>query len=214
MDALYLRLSNRNTGIGQDHGHPQGSNGRPEFRIPYMVPGVVLVLLGLLWYGWSAYARVHWVSVDADAVVFTVGSLIVSQALFAYQKTVRDEPPMCLAEGLACLLLSHISTLMELREDILRNLGVCPGRRPAKFVEAGVEPAIYVLVDWAVLAGELLEHALLCLGFNFRRSSVFVRSCFDHFLEDSTDQTRLGEPTPSEESPDAASPKILRKYIC
>ncbi|KAK0648542.1 major facilitator superfamily domain-containing protein [Cercophora newfieldiana] len=72
MDAIYSRLS-------------RGKNGRPELRIPYMVPGVLLIPAGLLWYGWSAQARVHWASVDAGAVVFTVGSLIVSQALFAYQ---------------------------------------------------------------------------------------------------------------------------------
>lgn len=75
MDALYSHLCKR-----------EGTKiGRPEFRIPYMIPGVILVPAGLLWYGWSAQARAHWANVDGGAVLFAMGSFISSQALFAYQ---------------------------------------------------------------------------------------------------------------------------------
>jgi MFS family permease len=71
MDALYARLCKQGRGC-------------PELRIPHMVPGVLLVPVGLLWYGWSAFATVSWVVVDIGAVVLTVGGVFVTQALFAY----------------------------------------------------------------------------------------------------------------------------------
>ncbi|MCJ1299263.1 hypothetical protein MMC08_002055 [Hypocenomyce scalaris] len=35
--------------------------GSPEYRIPMMFIGALLPPIGLLWYGWSAQARVHWI---------------------------------------------------------------------------------------------------------------------------------------------------------
>ena len=34
---------------------------KPEHRLPLMVPGAVLVPVGLFWYGWSADAKTHWI---------------------------------------------------------------------------------------------------------------------------------------------------------
>jgi len=49
-DKLCLRLSQR------------GSGGwKPEHRLPPLLPGSLIVPLGLLWYGWSAQAKVHWI---------------------------------------------------------------------------------------------------------------------------------------------------------
>ncbi|KKY15426.1 putative mfs multidrug transporter [Diplodia seriata] len=36
------------------------SPGRPEYRIPLMLPGGLLVPLGLCVYGWSAFYHLHW----------------------------------------------------------------------------------------------------------------------------------------------------------
>ncbi|KAI0818154.1 major facilitator superfamily domain-containing protein [Xylaria sp. FL0064] len=58
--------------------------GKPEYRIPYMLPGILLLPSGLFWYGWSAQRHYHWVVVDIGAAVFTMGSFIYSQALTAY----------------------------------------------------------------------------------------------------------------------------------
>lgn len=45
-DRVYAWLKKRSNGVG-----------RPEFRCPTMVPGAMLVVIGLFWYGWSAEAR-------------------------------------------------------------------------------------------------------------------------------------------------------------
>ena len=75
MDVVYRRLRDRSP----------DKKGRPEFRIPWLVPGVILSPAGLFWYGWSAEHGVSWVMVDAGAFVMTLGSFTVSQACMAYQ---------------------------------------------------------------------------------------------------------------------------------
>jgi MFS family permease len=61
------------------------NDGVPEYRIPYLVPGVFLLPAGLVWYGWGAAYKAHWILVDIGTVVFTLGSFIASQAVMAYQ---------------------------------------------------------------------------------------------------------------------------------
>ncbi|CAN9444665.1 unnamed protein product [Alternaria alternata] len=56
----------------------------PEFRIPYMVPGMVIMPAGLFWYGWSAERTLHWMMVDIGVIIFTLGSFIVNQATIAH----------------------------------------------------------------------------------------------------------------------------------
>lgn len=75
MDVIYRRLRDRSP----------DKQGRPEFRVPWTVPGVVLLPLGLFWYGWSAEHGVSWVMVDVGAAVFALGCFITSQSLLAYQ---------------------------------------------------------------------------------------------------------------------------------
>jgi MFS family permease len=41
-----------------------GGETQAEYRVPMLVPGVVLVPVGLLWYGWAAEQRLHWIVPD------------------------------------------------------------------------------------------------------------------------------------------------------
>ena len=38
-----------------------GGQGRPEFRLPVLTIGALLVPVGLFWYGWSARSTIHWI---------------------------------------------------------------------------------------------------------------------------------------------------------
>ncbi|KAF9482341.1 multidrug resistance protein 4 [Pholiota conissans] len=49
-DKLYKVLADRN-----------GGKGKPEMRIPALFIGSVFVPIGLLWFGWSAQAKIHWI---------------------------------------------------------------------------------------------------------------------------------------------------------
>ncbi|KAI1209033.1 putative florfenicol exporter [Annulohypoxylon truncatum] len=75
MDIIYKRLRDRPKYKGE---------GRPEFRAPYMIPGVLFVPAGLFWYGWSAEHHITWIMVDIGAVIFAIGSSILSQSVLAY----------------------------------------------------------------------------------------------------------------------------------
>jgi multidrug resistance protein len=47
--------------------------GRPEFRIPMMIPGALSVPFGLLIYGWSAQKMTHWIVPDIGVAIFNFG---------------------------------------------------------------------------------------------------------------------------------------------
>lgn len=71
-DALYTRLRNRT------------NNGCPEFRIPPMAIGTVFVPIGLLVWGWSGEAKVHWVVPNIGSLIFAMGVYICSSSVSVY----------------------------------------------------------------------------------------------------------------------------------
>ncbi|RHZ67147.1 uncharacterized protein CDV56_108025 [Aspergillus thermomutatus] len=48
-DVILLRLTARNNGTSE-----------PEFRLPPLIPGSLLLPIGFFWYGWSADKHLHW----------------------------------------------------------------------------------------------------------------------------------------------------------
>lgn len=56
-DRIWARLKAKNAG-----------ETRPEYRVPMMIPGVVLMPVGLLWYGWAAEKRLHWIVPDIGEI--------------------------------------------------------------------------------------------------------------------------------------------------
>lgn len=63
IDIIYLRLK-------QTHGH---GTGHPEYRLPLLLPGALLLPVGMLWYGWSAEHHLHWIMPDIGIVIFAIG---------------------------------------------------------------------------------------------------------------------------------------------
>ncbi|KAJ6782750.1 hypothetical protein PWT90_03625 [Aphanocladium album] len=63
---------------------PDGGPGRPEFRVPLMVPGAILVPVGLLIYSWTAEYRTHWIGPNIGALIFSLGSIIGFQCVQGY----------------------------------------------------------------------------------------------------------------------------------
>lgn len=73
VDKVYMKLKARNNDVG-----------RPEFRVPSMFVGSIIVPIGLFWYGWSVQARVHWIMPNIGAALFTAGVFLCTQAMQAY----------------------------------------------------------------------------------------------------------------------------------
>jgi MFS family permease len=57
---------------------------QPEYRVPLMLPGVILILAGLLWYGWTAQARAFWILPDIGTAIFGCIIIVGTQAMQAY----------------------------------------------------------------------------------------------------------------------------------
>ncbi|GME60332.1 putative mfs multidrug transporter protein [Neofusicoccum parvum] len=72
-DRIYTYLKRK-------YNHP----GRPEFRVPLMLPGGLLVPIGLATYGWSAHFEVHWIVPNIGAAVFACGLIIGFQCAQSY----------------------------------------------------------------------------------------------------------------------------------
>ncbi|KAF5691736.1 multidrug resistance [Fusarium circinatum] len=75
-DRIYKALKRRRWKEGQP--------GRPEFRIPMMIPGAILVPTGLLIYSWTAEKRTHWMGPNVGACVYTTGVIIGFQCIQGY----------------------------------------------------------------------------------------------------------------------------------
>ena len=46
-----------------------GGKAKPEHRIPLLTPGVIMVPIGLVWYGWAAEKHVHWIVPDIGEII-------------------------------------------------------------------------------------------------------------------------------------------------
>ncbi|KAF2963543.1 hypothetical protein GQX73_g10037 [Xylaria multiplex] len=88
MDWTYQYLRERDGAAGVGGKLPAG---KPEYRVPYMIPGILLMPSGLFWYGWSAQRHYHWIVVDIGAAVFTMGSFITAQYSMALNAYILDE---------------------------------------------------------------------------------------------------------------------------
>lgn len=71
--SIYARLKARN-----------GSQGRPEFRVPMIAAGTVIVPLGLLWYGWAAQARVFPLVPDLGVFLLAIGLVAILNCTSLY----------------------------------------------------------------------------------------------------------------------------------
>ncbi|KAI9885714.1 MAG: hypothetical protein M1823_002479 [Watsoniomyces obsoletus] len=60
------------------------SPGRPEYRVPLMLPGAVLAGIGLLIYGCTARRDIHWIVPNLGAMIFATGVIITFQCAQAY----------------------------------------------------------------------------------------------------------------------------------
>ncbi|KAJ1560006.1 pyruvate dehydrogenase E1, beta subunit [Cladochytrium tenue] len=76
-DRVYVQLKRR---MGRDGG----TVGRPEFRVPLMFPGALLMPAGAAWYGWAAQQKLHWAITDAGIIVFAGGLIVGFQCISIY----------------------------------------------------------------------------------------------------------------------------------
>lgn len=73
LDRIYRHFSARN-----------GGKGEPEYRLPSMVPGTILLPAGLIVTGWSAQKGAHWIAVDVGLFLVGGGMILNFQCIQTY----------------------------------------------------------------------------------------------------------------------------------
>lgn len=73
MQYFFKRLTAANGGVS-----------KPEFRLPVIFFGGILIPTGLFWYGWSAEHHLHWVMPLIGAAIFCCGMISVFTAVQTY----------------------------------------------------------------------------------------------------------------------------------
>ena len=72
-DRIYRILKKKNDGVG-----------KPEYRIPIMVPGSVLVPIGLFIYVWTATYNTCWIGPNFGAAIFAPSAIAGFQSVQTY----------------------------------------------------------------------------------------------------------------------------------
>ncbi|KAG2072909.1 MFS polyamine transporter [Suillus decipiens] len=72
-NMVYIYLKSRNGGVG-----------KPEFRLPAMVPGSLLLPIGCLIVGWTSGAHTHWIAPDIGMVLVGAGTILSFQCIQTY----------------------------------------------------------------------------------------------------------------------------------
>jgi MFS family permease len=75
-DRIYAALKRRRV--------PEGQPGLPEFRVPMMIPGAILVPTGLLIYAWTAENHTHWIGPNIGACIYAAGVIVGFQCIQGY----------------------------------------------------------------------------------------------------------------------------------
>lgn len=57
---------------------------QPEYRIPLMLPGAIIIPMGLFWYGWTAETHCFWILPDIGIAIFSSGIIVGTQAMQSY----------------------------------------------------------------------------------------------------------------------------------
>ncbi|CUM66164.1 uncharacterized protein PRCAT00003822001 [Priceomyces carsonii] len=73
--------------IGRTYKKLTAKNGgipKPEYRLPCLLGSSVCVPVGLLWFGWSAQTKIHWIMPGIGSAIFAMGLVCVFQTIQNY----------------------------------------------------------------------------------------------------------------------------------
>lgn len=73
MQHFFRTLTEKNNGVSE-----------PEFRLPILFIGGILIPIGLFWYGWSAEKHIHWIMPLIGASIFCCGMISVFSSIQTY----------------------------------------------------------------------------------------------------------------------------------
>ncbi|KAF8647432.1 hypothetical protein AX16_006709 [Volvariella volvacea WC 439] len=90
LDRIYVHFKNKNNGIGE-----------PELRLPPIIPGSIILPIGLLLAGWAADKGIYWIATDIGIALIGAGMILCFQGIQTY---VVDTFTLYAASALAAVL--------------------------------------------------------------------------------------------------------------
>ncbi|KAH0195405.1 hypothetical protein KCU99_g10092, partial [Aureobasidium melanogenum] len=70
----------------------------PEYRLPSAIVGAPLIVVGMLWFGWTQYSSIHWIVPIIGSSFFGCGVILVFSGVFTF---LVDSYPNSAASALA-----------------------------------------------------------------------------------------------------------------
>lgn len=164
LDRIYIHFKNKNGGVGE-----------PEFRLPSMVPGSILLPIGLFLSGWSAQHHLHWIAVDIGIACIGAGMIVIFQAIQTY---IIDSFTLHAASALAAT-------------SCLRSLAGFgfPLFAPAMFAKLGYGKGNTILACLAIILGCPTPFLLWKYGRRMRMSSKYAHKPEKHVAEEAQTST-------------------------
>ncbi|EGN92983.1 hypothetical protein SERLA73DRAFT_190368 [Serpula lacrymans var. lacrymans S7.3] len=150
LDRVYIHFKNKNGGVG-----------RPEYRLPAMFPGTLLLPIGLLITGWTTKAQIHWIAPDIGIALVGAGTILNFQCIQTY---VVDTFTLHAASALAA-----VSCLRS-----LAGFGF-PLFAPAMYQALGFGKGDTILAAAAILIGCPAPWLFWHYGERIRNSSRYAR---------------------------------------
>ncbi|KAF8553172.1 MFS general substrate transporter [Imleria badia] len=151
LDKIYVYLRNKNGGVG-----------KPEFRLPAMFVGTLVLPIGLLITGWTVQAHTHWIAPDIGIALFGAGIILNFQCIQTY---LVDAFTLYAASAMAAVAC-------------LRSLAGCgfPLFAPAMYSTLGFGKGDTVLAVVAIVIGCPAPWIFWQFGERIRNASRYARN--------------------------------------
>jgi MFS family permease len=126
----------------------QSGGMKPEYRLPPLMPGAVLIPAGLLLYGWTAKYHVHYIVPIMSTALIGIGNLAVFMCITTY---LVDAFTIYAASALAAntVIRSVMGAVLPLAgQKMYLALGLGWGNSLLAFIAMGLIPVTWVLIKW------------------------------------------------------------------
>ncbi|KAH7379731.1 major facilitator superfamily transporter [Cadophora sp. MPI-SDFR-AT-0126] len=138
IDIVWAHLRKKNNGATA-----------PEYRVPMMIPGILIMPLGLFMYGWAVEKHLHWTIVDLGAALMSGGMMSSSSVMFSY--LIDEFAQHSASANAACRILSNSFAFgfPIFAPSLYGKLGYGWGNSMLAFLYIGLAfPAPWILWKW------------------------------------------------------------------
>ncbi|GAP92182.2 putative drug proton antiporter yhk8 [Rosellinia necatrix] len=129
--------------VRRNRGGPE-----PEFRLAPSILGAVLVPVGLFWFAWTSFPRVHWILPIIGSGIFGCGTLLVFNGIFTF---LVDTYPLYAASALAAnsfLRCTFAASFPLFGKQLYQGIGYQWASSLLAFITLGLMPLPYVFFHY------------------------------------------------------------------